>query len=116
MVPKDGTSLYYFALADTNKDEKVSKGEVREFFQRSGWTESAIENIAVDDFEGEDETWNSEGFNKWFQSKVSMDLGMNLLKFIYAIMLIRSWTRISLWRTSKRTTRTVTAPSLTTST
>ena len=76
MVPKDGTSLYYFALADTNKDDKVSKGEVREFFQRSGWTESAIENIAVNDFEGEDETWDSEGFNKWFQSKVSMDLGM----------------------------------------
>ena len=72
MVPKDGTSLYYFTLVDTNKDEKVSKAEVRDFFQRSGWTESAIESIAVNDFEGEDENWDFEGFIKWFQSKVGL--------------------------------------------
>merc|ERR1719322_1481210 len=65
---KDGTSLYYFALVDTNKDEEVTKQEVREFLQRSGWTEAAIESFAVNDFEGEDRDF--EEFNKWFQSKV----------------------------------------------
>ena len=73
-IPKDGTSLYYFALVDTNEDEKVSKAEVQDFFQRSGWTESAIESIAVNDFEGKDENWDLDGFNKWFQSKVSLEL------------------------------------------
>ena len=80
MFPKDGTSLYYFALVDTNKDEEVTRLEVREFLQRSGWTEAAIESFAVNDFEGEDRDF--EGFNKWFQSKVSIELHMNLLKFI----------------------------------
>ena len=65
---KNGVGRYYFTLADADADGNVTAGEFRGYFQRSGWSEEAIEKLVVKNFGGEEGKWKFADFNKWLAS------------------------------------------------